>query len=81
MNSKCRFCNKELTNTVVDLGMSPLCESYIKPEQTNEMEKFYPLHAYICPHCWLMQLEEFVSPNEIFSDYAYFWTYINDIIF
>ena len=75
MNSKCRFCNEELTYTVVDLGMSPLCESYIKPDQTNELEKFYPLHTYICHHCWLMQLEEFVSPNEIFSDYAYFSSY------
>lgn len=75
MNSKCRFCSNKLINTVVDLGMSPLCESYIKPEQANDMEKFYPLHAYICHHCWLMQLEEFVSPNEIFSDYAYFSSY------
>lgn len=75
MNSKCRFCSNELINTVVDLGMSPLCESYVKPDQTNDMEKFYPLHAYICHHCWLMQLEEFVSPDDIFSDYAYFSSY------
>ena len=75
MSSKCRFCSNDLIYTVVDLGMSPLCESYIMPEQVNDMEKFYPLHAFICHHCWLMQLEEFVSPNEIFSDYAYFSSY------
>lgn len=75
MNGKCRFCSNELINTVVDLGMSPLCQKHVKPEQANDMEEFYPLHAYICHHCWLMQLEEFVSPDEIFSDYAYFSSY------
>jgi len=53
--------------------MSPLCQKHIKPEHANEMEKFYPLHAFICEHCWLMQLEEFATPDEIFADdYAYF---------
>ena len=71
--SKCRFCSHELQHSVVDLGMSPLCQKHIKPEQKNEMERFYPLHAYVCHHCWLMQLEEFASPEEIFAeDYAYF---------
>ncbi|HKJ41579.1 MAG TPA: class I SAM-dependent methyltransferase [Sunxiuqinia sp.] len=74
--SKCRFCSKELEFSVVDLGMSPLCQKHVKPEHANEMEKFYPLHAYVCTNCWLMQLEEFASPDEIFADeYAYFSSY------
>lgn len=56
--------------------MSPLCQKHVKPENLNDMEKFYPLHAYICEHCWLMQLEEFATPDEIFADeYAYFSSY------
>jgi len=55
--------------------MSPLCESYIAPEQLNRMEPFYPLHVYVCEHCFLVQLEEYVSPEEIFSEYAYFSSY------
>lgn len=68
----CRFCGAALQHTFVDLGMSPLCESYVKPEQQNEMEPFYPLHVYICDRCFLVQLQEYVSPKHIFSDYAYF---------
>ncbi len=71
----CRFCGEILKHTFVDLGMSPLCESYVKPEQLNQMEPFYPLHAYVCSSCFLVQLQEYVSPNEIFSDYAYFSSY------
>jgi SAM-dependent methyltransferase len=60
----------------VDLGMSPLCQRHIKPNEKNDMERFYPLHAYICDQCWLMQLEEFATPHEIFAeDYAYFSSY------
>lgn len=71
--SRCRFCDKSLTQSVINLGMSPLCQKHVKPENANEMEKFYPLHAYICDNCWLMQLEEFATPDEIFADdYAYF---------
>jgi 2-polyprenyl-3-methyl-5-hydroxy-6-metoxy-1,4-benzoquinol methylase len=55
--------------------MSPLCESYISPDQLNEMERFYPLHVYVCDNCFLVQLLEYVSPNEIFSEYAYFSSY------
>jgi 2-polyprenyl-3-methyl-5-hydroxy-6-metoxy-1,4-benzoquinol methylase len=72
MNSKCRFCQIPLTQTFVDLGMSPLANSYLKPEQISCAEKFYPLHAYVCSNCYLVQLEEFESPEHIFSDYAYF---------
>ncbi|HEV2729262.1 MAG TPA: class I SAM-dependent methyltransferase [Terriglobales bacterium] len=71
----CRFCKSELHRTFVDLGMSPLCESYLQPEQLNEMEPFYPLHVFVCEKCFLVQLEEFVSPAGIFSEYAYFSSY------
>lgn len=70
--SKCRSCGSALEHTFVDLGMSPLANSYLKPEQLNRMEPFYPLHVYVCGHCLLVQLEEFSSPADIFSDYAYF---------
>lgn len=56
--------------------MSPLCQKHIKKENANDMEKFYPLHAFVCENCWLMQLEQFASPDEIFADeYAYFSSY------
>jgi len=71
----CRFCEAPLDQTVVDLGMSPLCESYISASQLNQMEAFYPLHVRICRSCFLVQLEEYVSPENIFSDYAYFSSY------
>jgi C-methyltransferase C-terminal domain/Putative zinc binding domain/Methyltransferase domain len=71
----CRFCKAELKHTFVDLGMSPLCESFLRPEQVNQMEAFYPLHVFVCDKCFLVQLEEFVSPEKIFTEYAYFSAY------
>ena len=68
----CRFCNEKIEHSFVDLGMSPLCQTHIKPEQLNLMESFYPLHAYVCTNCYLVQLDEYVTPDEIFSDYDYF---------
>jgi len=59
----------------VDLGMSPLCESYVPVANLNQMEPFYPLHVYVCDQCFLVQLEEFVSPEHIFTEYAYFSSY------
>jgi hypothetical protein len=73
--AKCRFCAAPLTNTFVDLGMSPLCQTHIEPHELNHMERFYPLHAWVCASCYLVQLEEYVSPDQIFSDYAYFSSY------
>jgi hypothetical protein len=72
---KCRFCASELKVTFVDLGMSPLCQTHIAPDELNAMERFYPLHAWVCESCFLVQLEEYVSPDEIFSDYDYFSSY------
>jgi SAM-dependent methyltransferase len=71
----CRFCGAPLTHTFVDLGMSPLCESYLRADQLNQMEPFYPLHVWVCDCCYLVQLEEYVSPAEIFTEYAYFSSY------
>ena len=71
----CRFCAAPLSTTFVDLGMSPLCQTHIAPDQLHEMEPFYPLHAYVCDDCLLVQLQEFVSPDEIFTEYAYFSSY------
>jgi SAM-dependent methyltransferase len=71
----CRFCHAGLQRTFVDLGMSPLCESFLTREQLNQMEPFYPLHAYVCEECFLVQVEEYVGPEQIFSEYAYFSSY------
>jgi len=68
----CRFCGSRLEKTFVDLGMSPLCESYVSAGSLNQMEPFYPLHVYVCGECFLVQLQEYVSREHIFSDYAYF---------
>ena len=77
-NRGCRFCGETLTHTFVDLGMSPLCESYVPSERLNQMEPFYPLHVYICHKCFLVQLQEYVKPEEIFGEYAYFSSYSDD---
>jgi SAM-dependent methyltransferase len=71
----CLSCGQELRHTFVDLGMSPLCESYVPPERLQQMEPFYPLHVYVCDRCFLVQLQEFVSPESIFTEYAYFSSY------
>jgi hypothetical protein len=72
---KCLFCKAPLRRTFVDLGMSPLCESYLAVEQVNQMEPFYPLHVKVCEQCYLVQLEVYVSPEHIFTEYAYFSSY------
>jgi SAM-dependent methyltransferase len=68
----CRFCGTGLHRTFVDLGLSPLCETYPSAADLNRGETYYPLHVYVCEKCWLVQLEEYESPEQIFSDYAYF---------
>lgn len=68
----CRFCGAALERTFVDLGMSPLCETYPSVAELARGEMYYPLHVYICEQCWLVQLEEFETAESIFSDYAYF---------
>jgi len=71
----CLFCGTPLRHTLVDLGMSPLCESYLAADQLNQMEPFYPLHVWVCEQCFLVQVQEYVRPEHIFSDYAYFSSY------
>lgn len=71
----CRFCGTKLEQVVTDLGMSPLCESFLPADAIHDMEPFYPLVVFVCDRCFLVQLEEFVSGEEIFRDYAYFSSY------
>ena len=71
----CRLCGADLTHTFVDLGMSPLCESYLPAERLDEAEAFYPLHVRLCESCLLVQIPAYVSGEHIFSDYAYFSSY------
>lgn len=70
--SRCRFCQTELSETFVDLGAMPPANNYLRPADLARMEPYYPLHAYVCEECQLVQLEEFQSPQQLFSDYAYF---------
>ena len=72
---RCRHCGSSVTVSFCDLGMSPLANSYVSVEQIDRAESFYPLHAYVCGECFLVQLQEFESPEQIFSDYAYFSSY------
>jgi SAM-dependent methyltransferase len=72
---RCRFCRSQLRRTFVDLGMSPLCESYVPADRLDEMEPFFPLHVRVCDDCFLVQLPEYVSPEHIFIEYAYFSSY------
>jgi len=71
----CRSCGAVLRQVFVDLGMSPLCESYVPKEKLNQMEPFFPLHAYVCETCFLVQLDDYVTPQAIFTEYAYFSSY------
>jgi len=71
----CRFCDQEINTLFVSLGSSPLANSYLSKEQLSKAEPFYPLDVYVCDKCFLVQLFEFESPENIFSDYAYFSSY------
>ena len=71
----CRFCGTSLRHTFVDLGAQPLANRYLEPDELAAMEPFFPLHLFVCERCLLVQIEEIVSPAEVFSDYAYFSSY------
>jgi SAM-dependent methyltransferase len=71
----CRLCGATLAQTFIDLGMSPLCESFLPRDQLDAMEPYFPLHALVCGDCFLVQLKEYVSPSDIFREYAYFSSY------
>lgn len=72
---RCRFCDALLEQSFADLGMTPLCESFIPEKKLNAMEPFYPLHAFVCSSCYLVQLDDYVGPEHIFTEYAYFSSY------
>ena len=76
MSNLCRFCETEMTTQFVDLGVTPLCQKHVTPDEFHRMEKFYPLIALVCHECWLVQLIDFETPDAIFTDdYAYFSSY------
>lgn len=73
---RCRFCGSLRLHTVVDLGMSPLCQSIVPADKLNDMEPFYPLEALVCEECFLVQVPQLVSGESIFGgEYAYFSSY------
>jgi SAM-dependent methyltransferase len=72
---RCRFCGAGLRRTFVDLGMSPPCETYPTRDEFNRGEIYYPLHAYVCEECFLVQLKQYETPESIFADYPYFSSY------
>ncbi|WP_334130213.1 class I SAM-dependent methyltransferase [Sneathiella sp.] len=72
---RCRFCETPLTHTFVNLGRTPLANSYLRSEAEMARERSYPLHARVCSNCFLVQVEDVVPAEEIFSDYAYFSSY------
>ncbi|MEM7737415.1 MAG: class I SAM-dependent methyltransferase, partial [Deinococcota bacterium] len=71
----CRNCGKPLEHVFTDLGISPLCGNFLTAKQLREMEAFYPLCAYVCSHCYLVQVQDFETPEAIFREYAYFSSY------
>jgi len=73
--STCRNCGNSLTYTFADLGASPLCNELVQPEKINKGQQTYPLHAYVCEECFLVQIGTGISPQEIYADYTYFSSY------
>ena len=80
MSLSCRFCKSPLQHIFVDLGMSPPCQTHIEPHALNQAELFYPLCAYVCDRCFLVQLPEHISPEQIFTEYAYFSSYVDMLL-
>ncbi|MDQ8728037.1 class I SAM-dependent methyltransferase [Bradyrhizobium sp. LHD-71] len=74
-HSCCRFCGTKLQHVFVDLGLSPLANAYLKEEELSSDENFFPLRVFVCSECYLVQLEEWETPENIFGDYAYFSSY------
>lgn len=80
MKNNCRHCQTQLNYIFADLGMSPMANAYVSEELANRMEPFFPLKVYVCSNCFLVQLEEFESPNSIFSDYLYFSSFSKSLL-
>src|SRR5260370_11352731 len=75
MTNFCRHCGASLRDTFANLGVSPLANSFVPAEESRHIERFYPLHAFVCADCKLVQLQEFEAPEAIFRDYLYFSSY------
>jgi 2-polyprenyl-3-methyl-5-hydroxy-6-metoxy-1,4-benzoquinol methylase len=71
----CLFCGAPLEVVCVDLGVSPLANSFVPPDRRTEMEPFFPLRVFVCESCLLVQSEPYAAPETIFVDYAYFSSY------
>src|ERR1700740_846193 len=73
---QCRFCKTELEHVFIDLVNSPASNSFLTQEELNEPETFFPLKIYTCPHCFLVQVDEYKKSDAIFdSNYVYFSSY------
>lgn len=78
---KCRFCDAPLSETFIDLGTSPIANSYVRPENFMKMEPFFALHAFVCGECFLVQLPNMESREHIFNEeYAYFSSYSASVL-
>ena len=75
LGMNCRFCNNSLKHTFVDLGETPLANSYLSKEMISKVEKKFPLKALVCENCFLVQIDEYEKPQNIFNNYAYFSSY------
>jgi len=74
-NRTCRFCKAKLSTTFINLGKSPLANSFLSYDDLSQKEIFYPLHAFVCDECFLVQLNEIINPEFIFTNYLYFSSY------
>lgn len=79
-NGHCRFCRTPLKRTFLDLGMSPLCQTHLEAAELDQAEAFYPLHVFQCEECLLVQLKDYVGPERIFSEYAYFSSFSDTLL-
>ncbi|GDY32495.1 class I SAM-dependent methyltransferase [Gandjariella thermophila] len=73
--TKCRLCGSSSLASVVDLGATPPCESFLTADQLDQPELTYPLHLRVCTECWLAQIPPLITPEETFTQYAYFSSY------
>src|SRR5690606_14619879 len=76
----CRFCRAQLNAVFADLGMSPLCQSQLEPDDLEKGEEFFPLRVFVCDRCLLVQIRDYVGPERIFSEYAYFSSYADTLL-
>jgi SAM-dependent methyltransferase len=77
--SACRFCRAELSEVFVDLGMLPLPNVYVRADDDVE-QPLFPLRAYVCDRCFLVQVSDVATPETIFGDYAYFSSYSDSML-